>query len=107
MREALRLESTQRWLIDSWLTKFWQKSYDAVMKHPKGTVEEAIVNARIRNSGTKSANCGLKFASSHEDRVEAQLAAYVDPTIGCGGKERHRSRVPHIRRALVLYAQFR
>jgi hypothetical protein len=105
---ALRLRDAQAWLIGYFLENYWLESYDAIMASKLGTVEEALINARIRNSGPGLADCALKHARSPgiADSLQAQLDAYGDPKICKGAKTRHQDRAGYMKRAVVLYRFF-
>jgi hypothetical protein len=73
-RAALRQESVQRYLINRWLEKEWLPSYRAVIA-AVGTIEEAMINARIRNSSPVTARCALKklIVQQTESRLNLTL----------------------------------
>jgi hypothetical protein len=78
---SLATEAAQIWIIDYFLHHDWLPSYEAVAA-AGGTVEEALVYARIHNSASdkKVTKCMLQKASgkaSPQERVDAELAAYV------------------------------
>jgi hypothetical protein len=102
-RAALRQESVQRYMINRWIEREWLPSYRAVLA-AGGTVEEAMINARIRNSSPKTAACAIKKAKGVSDRIKAELNAYVGKE--CGGNPRHKERIPAMMRPVVLYRHF-
>ncbi|MHC2148639.1 hypothetical protein [Pseudomonas sp. 210_17 TE3656] len=106
MRAALRTREIQRLIIERWINRVWVPSYKAVMS-AGGSVEDAMVNSRIRNSSPATAKCALGKAAGAVDRIQAQLDAYSDPDINCGGKKRHVERWGVMRRPVVLYRHFR
>lgn len=106
MRAALRLRDVQRYIIEQWINEEWLTSYHAVMD-AGGTVEEAMVNSRIRNSKPYTANCALKKANEGDPdkRIQAQLMAYTSEA--CKGKEGHERRFGEMLRPVELYRHFR
>ena len=101
IRAALRADDIQFWILDEWLRNYWLPSYKAVLATEGGSVEEAMINARIRNSSSATALCALRHASGATDRIEAQLEAYTIKK--CGGKADHRRRFGEMMRPVVLY----
>ncbi len=75
MRASLRKKDVQKFIIERWIRKFWTPSYTKTLA-VGGTVQEAIINTRIRNSSPVLAN------SLIGQTVEQQLEAY--------GKDRRR-----------------
>ena len=79
MRDALRQRDVQTWLIESWTERYWMPSYRAVMQ-AGGSAEEALVNARIRNSSSVTANKAAGHRTlttlTATDPVERQLEVY-------------------------------
>jgi hypothetical protein len=104
VRSALREKDVQRYIIDHWLKKLWLPSYAAVLKSG-GTVEEAMINARIRNSSPVTADCAIDKAIGKKDRTTAQLEAYIDPS--CKGKVSHKRRFGEMMRPVALFTHFR
>ncbi len=104
MRAALRQENIQRYIIERWLNKVWLPSYREVIKSG-GTVEEAMVNARIRNSSSVTARCAIKKAVLSANRIESQLAAYTSKE--CRGDSGHSRRFGSMDRPVKLYRHFR
>jgi hypothetical protein len=76
VREALRRKQDQEWLLRFWLDKYWKVSLDRVRKGP-GSIEEVIVNSRIRNSSPAvAARAIAPVGSSPDDRIAHELNAY-------------------------------
>jgi hypothetical protein len=104
IRAALRIEDVQRWLVEQWIASFWMESYRKVMAASGGTVEEAMVNARIRNSSTVTAECAIAHARPAADKIKAQLEAYTLST--CRGSPSHKRRFGQMQRPIALYRRF-
>lgn len=104
MRAALRQEDIQRYIIERWLNKIWLPSYREVIKSG-GTVEEAMVNARIRNSSPVTARCAIKQAKGSANRITSQLEAYTSKA--CKGNPNHSRRFGSMKRPVELYRYFR
>ncbi|PWK45519.1 hypothetical protein [Pseudomonas sp. OV226] len=106
IRTALRQKDVQSFIINQWLTNVWVPSYQAVLA-AGGSVEEAMINSRIRNSSPVTAKCAIDKANQVADgkRIETQLKAYTDPD--CKGKARHSERFGVMKRPMVLYRHFR
>ncbi|WIE48643.1 hypothetical protein [Pseudomonas sp. GM17] len=109
IRAALWLRDVQRYIIERWLNKTWIPSYDAVMG-AGGSVEEVMINSRIRNSSPYTAKCALDKANqvAAADRIQSQLDAYAN--IGyqeCRGNPKYKERFGVMQRPVVLYRHFR
>lgn len=106
IRAALRRRDVQRYIIERWINDEWLTSYQAVMD-AGGTVEETMVNSRIRNSSPFTANCALKKANEVAPayRIKTQLEAYTSKE--CKGKEGHERRFGEMLRPVALYRHFR
>ena len=104
MREALRTRDVQRWIIERWIAKVWMKSFDKNLAVHGGSVEEAFINARIRNSSPVTANHAIKHARSSSDPITAQLEAYTMKKFG--GRSSHKRRFGRMKRAVVLYRHY-
>lgn len=109
IRAALRLRDVQRYIIERWLNKEWVPSYNAVMG-AGGTVEEVMINSRIRNSSPSLAKCALNKANqvAAADRIQTQMNAYAN--IGhqeCRGKPWYKERFGVMQRPVALYRHFR
>lgn len=103
MKAGLQQKDAQRWLLDQWLDRYWEPSLKAV-EASGGTVEEALVNVRIRNTSTSLAQCAIRHAAGAEDRIKAELEAYASPKICPGAKPRYKGdRWGWMRRPVVLY----
>ncbi|MNR58673.1 hypothetical protein D3C85_1797270 [compost metagenome] len=72
-----------------------------------GTVEEAMINSRIRNSKPFTAKCALEKANEVDaaDRIPTQLKAYTSHE--CRGSERYVERYGVMKRPVMLYRHFR
>ena len=105
IRAALRLEDVQRYIIERWINTQWVESYQAVI-NAGGSMEEVMINSRIRNSSPYTANCALNKANqvAPADRLQTQLDAYALPA--CKGKARHKERFGVMLRPVVLYRHF-
>ena len=78
------------------------------MNQPGAQIQEVIVNARIRNSSSRTANCAYLATKGMTDvaaRVQKQLEKYQDAQ--CGGNARHRERWPYMKRPVVAYESLR
>lgn len=77
-RNKLRNRAEQEWLLDLWMRNYWHVSLKAV--HPgRGYTDEAIINVRLRNSGSGYARRGIAPRGlSPDDRIEHELKAYGD-----------------------------
>jgi len=76
VRDALRSKEDQSWLLKYWLRKYWDVSLARVAPGP-GFIEEAMVNARIRNSSPVVANRAIARAgATPQQRVDHELDAY-------------------------------
>jgi hypothetical protein len=76
VRDALRSKEEQSWLLKYWLRKYWDVSLAKVAPGP-GFIEEAIVNARIRNSSPVWANRAIAGASATpQQRIDRELKVY-------------------------------
>jgi hypothetical protein len=109
IRAALRLRDVQRYIMERWLNNEWLPSYNAVLA-AGGSVEEAMINSRIRNSSPFTAKCALGKANAGavSDRIQAQLDAYANiGSTDCKGKSRHEERFGVMMRPVVLYRHFR
>ncbi len=69
IRAALRTKSMQQYIIDYWIGHYWQPSYEKTMA-AGGSIPEALVNCRIRNSGSVKANSNVGKC------IEEQLKNY-------------------------------
>ena len=69
LRAALRQRDVQNYIISYWIDRYWIPSYEKTLA-AGGTIPEAIINCRIRNSGSSKAN---KLVGQS---IEEQLAAY-------------------------------
>ncbi|TGE01725.1 hypothetical protein [Methylobacterium nonmethylotrophicum] len=97
---ALGSFAAQEWVINRWLNRYWMPSVTAV-RQDKRDITEAIVNARIRNSSSATADCALQRSRGAADPIEVQLTSYVS---GCpGSKKDHKRRWGYMRRPVVLY----
>ncbi|WP_277981186.1 hypothetical protein [Sphingomonas phyllosphaerae] len=75
-RIGLRDADIQRQLASRWLQRYWAKTI-AKVPPGDGTVEEALVNVRIRNSESRAANEAFETrVSSVSARLGRQMAAY-------------------------------
>jgi hypothetical protein len=100
---SLQQRDGQRWLLEEWLNRYWLPSLSEVTS-VNGTVEEALINARIRNSSPDLARCAIKQASGAKDRVQAELVAYASPNLCHGAKERFKTdRWGWMKRSAALY----
>lgn len=101
---SLQQRDGQRWLLEEWLNRYWRPSLTEVTR-ANGTIEEALINARIRNSSPELAQCAIKRALGAKDRVQAELDAYARPDLCHGAKERFRTdRWGWMKRSATLYS---
>ncbi|MGO9113774.1 MAG: hypothetical protein ACLP9L_31480, partial [Thermoguttaceae bacterium] len=78
-RIGLRQRDMQEWILKHWINKTWIPSYNEVMRHPHGTIREALVVARMWNSSSGDAYRALNAASSESDpnrRIAIELRSY-------------------------------
>ena len=100
---SLQQRDGQKWLLEQWLNRYWCPSLKNVTG-AHGTIEEALINARIRNSSPELAQCAIKRASGAKDRVQAELDAYASPDHCPGAKERFKTdRWGWMKRSVTLY----
>jgi hypothetical protein len=84
MLTALSNRDAQRWILEDWLNSEWMQSYREVLRSG-GSAEEALVNVRIRSSGSSLAMCALQPAKQQKGtvaRIRAELESYATPG-GC------------------------
>jgi hypothetical protein len=80
-RLGLRRKDMQRWIVDTWINRYWLPAYGAVMSHPHGSLREAFVVARIWNSGAGLAKAAMDAAGASADpaeRVQIALDKYAE-----------------------------
>jgi hypothetical protein len=58
IRAALRTREMQNFIVTYWIEHYWQPSYKKTID-ANGTIPEAIINCRIRNSGSSKANANI------------------------------------------------
>lgn len=79
-RVGLRRRDIQAWIVGDWVAHRWMPAYLEVSSRPEGTLAEAFIIARIRNSSPALAQAALKAAGSATDptrRIMAELARYA------------------------------
>jgi hypothetical protein len=108
MRAALLQREAQRQIIAAWLSDYWLPAFEAV-RQKGGTAAEALVVARIWNSGKGAAICALGKAAQvttgrPADRIQAELKAYAN---GCPRSNQRfiKDRWPWMLRPVVLMEQ--
>jgi hypothetical protein len=102
IRMALRTEKGQEWIINGWLAKNWTKSVTRVLG-AGGTIDEALANARVRNSSPKLANDALEIrATTPVERIQREIDAYTRMNNGITA---HR-RCGFILRSVALYRHY-
>jgi hypothetical protein len=69
-RVALRRQDMQEWVLKYWLNTFWIPSYNEVIGRPQGTVQEALVVARMWSSAPGEAQAALNAAGAEADRTK-------------------------------------
>jgi hypothetical protein len=101
IRAALRTKEAQIWLLESWLTKYWDRSL-AEVPPGEGATEELLINVRIRNSLPACAHRAVETAAEGaEGRVRRELDEYAK----CAPSAYERRRALMLR-AVVLYRHF-
>lgn len=55
IRAALRKRDMQNFIISYWMERYWRPSYEKTLA-AGGSIAEAIINTRVRNSGSSKAN---------------------------------------------------
>jgi hypothetical protein len=102
IRMALRSEHGQEWILNSWLDDNWLKSVSRVLG-AGGTIDEALANARVRNSSPKLADAALKItATSPAQRIQRELDSYAQMNNG----DTARRRCGFILRPVALYRHY-
>lgn len=80
-RVGLRRRDMQAWVVQDWVTKQWLQAYNTVLDLPHGSLAEAFIIARIRNSSPALARAALSAAAGETDpsrRIGAELRRYAD-----------------------------
>lgn len=104
MLAGLRQRESQRWILEHWLTDYWDPAIEAT----GSDVRAALVLARIWNSSGRLAKCALELSANAKDRVDAMLEAYASPTLCAGADPKLRTRrFPWMRRPIVLYDAYK
>jgi hypothetical protein len=102
VRMALRSEHGQEWILNSWLDDNWLKSVSRELG-AGGTIDEALANARVRNSSPKLADAALILpASTPAQRIQRELDSYAQMNKG----ETARRRCGFILRSVALYRHY-
>jgi hypothetical protein len=102
VRMALRSETGQEWVINSWLDNNWAKSISLVLKSG-GTPDEAMANARVRNSWPDLADRAVhRPANTPAGMIQRELDSYAFRN---NGATAHR-RCPFILRSVALYRAY-
>jgi hypothetical protein len=100
-RAALRSEKFQFWIFNRWMQDMWDKSMNAVGPGD-GQIEEALINARIRNSGSGlAAGAIANEGADAAQRVQSELNHYK--AMDCSAYNR---RCKLMQRPVVLYRHF-
>jgi hypothetical protein len=99
---ALGVRGVQRWILSTWIERYWMRSIAAVGK-AHGDITDLFINARIRNSSPRNASCALEHAMGTADPIQAQLDAYADKTICQDANPRHRDRFGYMRRPVLIW----
>jgi hypothetical protein len=76
---GLRRFDIQKWILEYWVDHYWLPAYEAVMKDPNGTLEEAFVVSRIWNTSKGAGLAALAAAKGKKtpaERIAAELATY-------------------------------
>lgn len=79
-RVGLRRRDMQGWVVQNWVTGQWLSAYNTVMSLPHGSLAEAFIIARIRNSSPALARAALAAASRETNparRIAAELGRYA------------------------------
>lgn len=79
-RIGLRRRDMQAWVVQNWVTGQWLSAYRTVMSLPHGSLAEAFIIARIRNSSPGLARAALAAASRETDparRIGTELKRYA------------------------------
>jgi hypothetical protein len=105
IRAALRKQDIQKWIVLNWTKKYWLPSYYAIVDTGAGSIEDVMINARIRNSSSKTAECAFKAAKNSKNRIATQLDYYKRPE--CGGNPRHGERAGFMKRPITLFQQIK
>jgi hypothetical protein len=100
--EALGRREVEHWVLARWLKKYWVRSLQQVIA-AGGSIPEAFINARIRNSSPRNAACALAYAQGKPNRIKAEIDAYVDKAICPDAKNRHRTRAGYMQRPVAMW----
>ncbi|MDR5750235.1 MULTISPECIES: hypothetical protein [unclassified Caballeronia] len=99
MRMALRSQKGQEWIFNSWLDGNWTRSLNHTLAHG-GSVEEALANARVRNSAPVRAEAALSMPSGDDTAlIQREIDAYAQMNDGVTARRRY----PFIMRSVNLY----
>ncbi|MBN3753694.1 hypothetical protein G3N95_12150 [Paraburkholderia sp. Tr-20389] len=101
VRKALRTESGQEWIFNSWLDRTWMKSVEKVLS-TRGSIDQALANARVRNSSPVLADEALA-ESRDTDTPTKRIQREIDAYAKMNGGETARRRFGFIVRSINLY----
>ncbi|REG59309.1 hypothetical protein B0G80_2045 [Paraburkholderia sp. BL6669N2] len=88
MRIALRSQEGQEWIFNSWLDRNWNRSMNHTLAQG-GTIDEALANARVRNSAPARAEAALaRKANTDTGRVQREIDAYAQMNDGTTARRR-------------------
>ena len=100
-RVALRRRDMQAWIIKTWLNEVWVPAHDEVLGRPHGTIQEALVVARMWNSSKGEALAALQAAGAEAEpakRIQVELDHYGQQSAT------NRERAGVMKRPGVVYA---
>jgi hypothetical protein len=100
-RVALRRQDMQAWILKSWLNEVWVPAHNEVLGRPHGTIQEALVVARMWNSSKGDALAALQAAGAESEptkRIQAELDHYGQQSAT------HHDRIGVMKRPGVVYA---
>ncbi len=99
MRMALRSQKGQEWIFNSWLDRNWTRSLNHTLAHD-GSVEEALANARVRNSAPALAEAALGMPPGDDTAlIQREIDAYARLNDAVTARRRY----PFIMRSVNLY----
>ena len=78
-RVALRRRDMQAWIIKTWLNEVWVPAHNEVLGRPHGTIQEALVVARMWNSSKGDALGAVQAAGAEPEpakRIQVELDHY-------------------------------
>ncbi len=97
MLQGLRQKDAQFWIMEHWLTKYW----DPALKAADGDGRLTLVLARVWNSAPAEGQRAAERAKHADDKVQAVLDGYVRTN-----RSFEKDRWPWMKRPVVLFDMF-